>query len=187
MVLHPVWFYHKLNLVLVFFFVPVLGIEASITKFLDAAKAVEADFLRKQMYSRVHHPREVTQDVRVAENLSFCVLLFHEWALPWDVFVRRPNPLCIAWFRIFSSGRGVLGSIFVGYLLLASENNFCNPNLVTVCSSISNSRKYSNNVLLKIPTDQNFLIPKILKIWDPSLVTHPCQCLALHDGTIFCV
>lgn len=74
MVLHPV----KLNFVLVFFFVPVLGIEASITKFLDAAKAVEADFLRKQMYSRVHHPREVTQDVRVAENLSFYLLLFHE-------------------------------------------------------------------------------------------------------------
>lgn len=67
-----------INLVLVFFFVPVLGIEASITKFLDAAKAVEADFLRKQMYSRVHHPREVTQDVRVAENLSFYLLLFHE-------------------------------------------------------------------------------------------------------------
>ena len=61
-----------------FSFVPVVGIEASITKFLDAAKAVEADFLRKQMYSRVHHPREVTQDVRVAENLSFYLLLFHE-------------------------------------------------------------------------------------------------------------
>ncbi|PFX32359.1 uncharacterized protein LOC111320957 [Stylophora pistillata] len=38
------------------------GIETSITKFLDASKAVEADFLKKQMYSRVHHPREVTQD-----------------------------------------------------------------------------------------------------------------------------
>ncbi|KAL9982408.1 hypothetical protein ACROYT_G004445 [Oculina patagonica] len=38
------------------------GVEACITKFLEAAKALEADFLRKQMYSRVKHPQEVTQE-----------------------------------------------------------------------------------------------------------------------------
>lgn len=38
------------------------GVEASIIKFLEAAKSLEADFLRKQMYSRVNHPQEVTKE-----------------------------------------------------------------------------------------------------------------------------
>ena len=46
------------------FFCLPLGVETSITKFLEAAKALEADFLRKQMYSHVNHPQEVTQEVR---------------------------------------------------------------------------------------------------------------------------
>ena len=39
------------------------GVEASIVKFLEAAKSLEADFLRKQTYSRVNHPQEVTKEV----------------------------------------------------------------------------------------------------------------------------
>lgn len=46
--------------VLTFFF---LGVEACIKRFLDSAKSLEADFLRKQMYSRVNHPQEVTKEV----------------------------------------------------------------------------------------------------------------------------
>jgi len=38
------------------------GVDASIIKFLEAAKSLEADFLRKQMYSRVNHPQEVTKE-----------------------------------------------------------------------------------------------------------------------------
>lgn len=32
-------------------------------KFLEAAKSLEADFLRKQTYCRVNHPQEVTKEV----------------------------------------------------------------------------------------------------------------------------
>lgn len=39
------------------------GVEANIKRFLEAAKMLEADFLRKQMYSRVNHPEEVTKEV----------------------------------------------------------------------------------------------------------------------------
>ncbi|XP_029208976.2 mediator of RNA polymerase II transcription subunit 28-like [Acropora millepora] len=38
------------------------GVEANIKRFLEAAKMLEADFLRKQMYSRVNHPEEVTKE-----------------------------------------------------------------------------------------------------------------------------
>ncbi|CAH3125359.1 unnamed protein product [Porites lobata] len=38
------------------------GVEACIKRFLDSAKSLEADFLRKQMYSRVNHPQEVTKE-----------------------------------------------------------------------------------------------------------------------------
>ena len=42
-----------------------LGVEACIKKFLESAKSLEADFLRKQLYSRVNHPQEVTKEVNV--------------------------------------------------------------------------------------------------------------------------
>ncbi|XP_031551712.1 mediator of RNA polymerase II transcription subunit 28-like [Actinia tenebrosa] len=35
-----------------------LGVEAAITSFLESAKLVEEDFIRKQAYVRVHHPQE---------------------------------------------------------------------------------------------------------------------------------
>lgn len=38
------------------------GVEANIKRFLEAAKMLESDFLRKQMYSRVNHPEEVTKE-----------------------------------------------------------------------------------------------------------------------------
>ncbi|XP_068708775.1 mediator of RNA polymerase II transcription subunit 28-like [Montipora foliosa] len=38
------------------------GVEACIKRFLESAKLLEADFLRKQMYSRVNHPQEVTKE-----------------------------------------------------------------------------------------------------------------------------
>jgi len=38
------------------------GVETCIKKFLESAKTLEADFLRKQMYSRVNHPQEVTKE-----------------------------------------------------------------------------------------------------------------------------
>ena len=40
-----------------------LGVEANIQRFLEAAKMLEADFLRKQMYICVNHPEEVTKEV----------------------------------------------------------------------------------------------------------------------------
>ena len=56
----------------------ILGVEASIRKFLEAAKSLEADFLRKQMYSRVNHPQEVTKEVKFHawRGLSITLFLF---------------------------------------------------------------------------------------------------------------
>ncbi|XP_074615574.1 mediator of RNA polymerase II transcription subunit 28-like isoform X2 [Acropora palmata] len=47
------------------------GVEANIKRFLEAAKMLEADFLRKQMYSRVNHPEEVTKEVHFTNSIIF--------------------------------------------------------------------------------------------------------------------
>ena len=39
------------------------GMEEKVTKFLQAARNLEADFLAKQFYSRVQHPQEVEKQV----------------------------------------------------------------------------------------------------------------------------
>ena len=82
-----------------------LGVEACIKRFLDSAKSLEADFLRKQMYSRVNHPQEVTKEVIIdylqlqycfeLDTLAQCISQFQLRPFPVP-----PGPLwgiCLPW------------------------------------------------------------------------------------------
>jgi hypothetical protein len=41
----------------------LIGVDAAITRFLESAKLVEEDFIKKQAYARIHHPQETLKQV----------------------------------------------------------------------------------------------------------------------------